>query len=269
MCGIITQLFLITDMLSILGLGFALGLKHALDADHLVAVSTIVSERKGLLSSSMVGILWGLGHTASLFVVGILIIALQIQIHEKVSLALEFCVAAMLIVLGGRVLWKLSRGGKYHLHIHSHGGTEHIHAHFHDPDELHSEKHQAQEHSHNMRLGDRLSEAIKNVIPSRSMRLRSILVGLVHGLAGSGALMLLVLSTIPSPVLGLVYIGIFGIGSMAGMLLMSTLISIPFVASANMSAKVNLMIRGAAGLLSVGFGLILAWQIGYVDGLFQ
>ncbi len=256
-------------MLSILGLGFALGLKHALDADHLVAVSTIVSERKGLLSSSIVGMLWGLGHTASLFVVGMLIVTLQMQIPEKVSLALEFSVAAMLVLLGGRVLWKLSHGGKYHLHVHSHGGMEHIHAHFHDSDELHREQYPDREHSHNMRIGNRLSEAIKNIIPSRSMRLRSILVGLLHGLAGSGALMLLVLTTIPSRVVGLVYIGIFGIGSMAGMLLMSTLISIPFVVSANMSARLNLIIRGAAGLLSLWFGLVLGWQIGFVDGLFR
>ena len=246
--------------LSVLGLGFILGLKHALDADHLVAVSTIVSERKGFMSSSIVGALWGLGHTASLLIVGLLVIALHIQIPEKVALGMEFAVAAMLVGLGINVIWKLIRGGKFHYHAHSHADHKHSHPH------LHAHQH-AGEHDHTRprllfrRFPERLMQNISN-------GKRSILIGMVHGMAGSAALMLIVLATIPSRTLALAYIGIFGLGSIGGMFVMSTLIGIPFVITAHTSQKVNILVRGISGVLSVGFGLFLAWQIAFADGLF-
>ena len=249
-----------TSAFSILILGFVLGLKHALDADHLVAVSTIVSERKGFLSSSIVGALWGLGHTASLFVVGIIVIALHIQIPDRIAQGMEFAVAIMLVGLGINVLWKLARGGKLHLHIHEHSNHTHIHPHIHANDHSHEIK-----HSHHSLPSLFTLEHLKNHIGNGK---RSIFIGMVHGLAGSAALMLIVLTTIPSRALALSYVVIFGLGSVGGMFLMSTVVGLPFIFTANKSAVLNKLVRGIAGTVSVAFGIFLAWQIGIVNGLF-
>jgi high-affinity nickel permease len=256
--------------LSILGLGFVLGLKHALDSDHLIAVSTIVSERKGFLSSSIVGLFWGLGHTASLLIVGLVMIALHIQIPEKVAQGMEFAVAAMLIALGINVIVKLIRGGTIHVHVHSHKHHPHMHPHIHSHDELHAHE---VDYSHihlgiSSEVSKRVSEVITRIVPSGVSGLRPVLIGMVHGLAGSAALMLAVLATINSPSLALLYIGVFGLGSVGGMLVMSTLIGIPFVLTAARSDRLNLVVRGLSGIISVGFGLFYAWQIGFVGGLF-
>jgi high-affinity nickel permease len=237
-----------------------LGLKHALDADHLVAVSTIVGERKGFLSSSIVGAMWGIGHTASLFIVGLCVIALRLRIPEQIAEGMEFSVALMLVFLGANVLLKLLRGGKLHTHVHTHGDHIHIHPH------IHEHSHATIEGSahHLVRLP--FARWMKSVREQIGHGKRSIFIGMVHGMAGSAALMLLVLATIPSPVFGLVYILVFGIGSIGGMLLMSMLIGVPFIFSARGSERINLGLRGIAGMMSVLFGLYLAWQIG--DRLF-
>lgn len=248
--------------LSILGLGFVLGLRHALDADHLVAVSTIVSERKGFLSSSIVGALWGIGHTFSLFVVGLLVVALQIQIPGRVAQGMEFAVAVMLVVLGGNVLWKLLKGGALHMHEHEHDGHHHVHPHLHE--HQHGPEH-GLEHSHHPA---RYSRFLDRITAHMGKGKRSIIIGMVHGMAGSAALMLIVLAAIPSPMLGILYIAIFGVGSMGGMFIMSTLIGIPFVVTAQRSQRLNLLVRGIAGVVSLLFGLFLAWQIGFVERLF-
>ncbi len=248
--------------ISVLGLGFVLGLKHALDADHLIAVSTIVSERKGFLSSSIVGALWGIGHTLSLLLVGCLVIALQFQIPERVALAMEFAVAAMLIILGLNVLWKLYRGEMIHVHVHEHHGHKHVHPHIHPFRFVHQHTNDASHHQ--TTKPSLLERMLKHVNTSK----RSILIGMVHGVAGSAALMLIVLATIPSTSLALTYIGVFGVGSIGGMFVMSTLVGIPFVFTANKSFLLNRIVRGLAGTISVLFGLFLAWQIGFVDGLF-
>ena len=232
-----------TGVVSILVLGFVLGLKHALDADHLVAVSTIVSEKKGFWGSSLVGALWGLGHTASLLVVGLIVIAFHFQIPPKIALAMEFSVALMLILLGANVLWKVYKGGTFHVHTHEHHDHVHIHPHVHEHG---SER----EHNHAAGVGK-----------------KPFFVGMVHGMAGSAALMLLVLATISSRALALLYIGIFGIGSVGGMFLMSALIGLPF-AFTQKHARLNTIVRVTAGAVSVCFGLFLVWQIGFSEGLF-
>jgi ABC-type nickel/cobalt efflux system permease component RcnA len=223
-----------TASFSILALGFTLGLKHALDADHLVAVSTIVSGRRGILGSSVVGGLWGLGHTLSLVVVGLLVIALHIRIPERVAMGMEFTVALMLVILGVNVLRKM-REGRGHVHTHAHGGISLAHG-----------------HPHGALSGGK----------------RSVFIGMVHGLAGSAALMLVVLTTIPSPGLAMTYIAVFGFGSVGGMMLMSTLLGLPFALTAGKFESFNSVIRGISGAVSVGFGLFLAWQIGILQGLF-
>lgn len=233
--------------ISVLGLGFVLGLKHATEADHLAAVSTIVSERKSLLGSSLVGGLWGLGHTIALFIAGIVVILLHLKISERTAMALEFGVALMLVALGVNALRKVWRGGALHLHAHQHGDHQHAHLHVHDA------VNSSEPHTHH---GLKFSA-------------RPLLVGLVHGLAGSAALMLLVLSAIASPWVGMLYIVIFGVGSIGGMMIMSALVGLPVHLTAGRFARANVLIRGLAGVFSFGFGLTMIYQIGYVDGLFR
>jgi hypothetical protein len=233
---------------SVLALGLVFGLKHAVEADHLAAVSTIVSERKSLISSSLVGGLWGIGHTISLLIAGVAVILLHIEIGEKLALALEFGVALMLIALGMNVIRKLARSeARLHFHTHGHGGRVHCHPHMHD-----------------RALRD-------NSTTHHSLRLskRPLLVGMMHGLAGSAALMLLVLSTISSPLVGMTYISVFGIGSIGGMMLMSALVSLPLRLTADRFTRANLTLRGIAALFSLGFGLFMVYEIGFVDGLFH
>ncbi len=232
------------QVISILGVGFVLGLRHALDADHLIAVSTIVGERKGFWNSSMIGAAWGLGHTASLLFVGMLVVAFHLRIPEKVAMAMEFAVALMLIMLGANVLWKIKRGATFHVHTHEHHHHLHIHPHVH-------EVNNKQQHTHE-------HHAV-------NISKKPFFVGMVHGMAGSAALMLLVLATIPSRVLAFLYIAIFALGSVGGMFLMSALISLPFSMTSKYE-KLNNIVRTSAGVMSMCFGLFYAWQIGFVEG---
>jgi MFS family permease len=232
---------------SALAFGFVLGLKHAVEVDHLAAVSTIVSERKSLLSSLLVGGLWGVGHTISLLIAGIFVILLHVEISARMALALEFLVGLMLVALGANALRKLWRGGHLHLHVHQHGGRAHIHPHIHDG------KPETDTHTHHgLRPG-----------------MRPLFVGMVHGLAGSAALMLLVLSTIQTPLIGLVYIVVFGLGSIGGMMLMSALVSLPLYLTATRFTRANVAMRGLAGLFSLSFGLFVIYQIGVAGSLFR
>jgi nickel/cobalt exporter len=232
-------------LIATLGLGFILGLKHALDADHIVAVSTIVSEHKSIFKSSLIGTFWGLGHTASLLLVGLVVILLRLTIPAKVALLMEFGVAVMLVLLGANIIWKVFHGTRVHVHTYEHHGITHSHLHVHEG--------RKEEHKHNHLI---------------SFGKKPFLVGLVHGVAGSAALMLLVLATLPSPLAGLIYILIFGIGSVGGMLIMSSLIGLPFVLTANRFVPLNERIKAVAGLMSVAFGIFLGWEIGIVEGLF-
>lgn len=218
--------------LAVLGIGFVLGLQHAIEADHLAAVSTIVSEKKNLLTASLVGGLWGVGHTISLFVVGVLVILLKLQISEAVEARLEAAVGVMLVLLGLNALRKLF-ASKVHAHVHSHGEREHVH--------FHSHRNEPTESHH------RFSS-------------RSIVIGMVHGLAGSAALMLLIIPTISSPVVGLLYIIIFGIGSIGGMMAMSFLIGLPIHFTANKFEFLNKGIRLCAGLFSLGLGAFIFYE---------
>src|SRR5437016_5894196 len=224
--------------LSVLGLGFVLGLKHALDPDHMVAVSTIVSESKSVKRSSLVGMFWGVGHTMSLLCAGIVVIALKVQISERVALWMEFAVALMLIFLGLKAMLKPLLGWRIHVHQHAHGGSSHSHVHLHRPSEEH-----AHQHRHLIRSGA-----------------RPFLVGMVHGMAGSAALMILVLATIPSALAGLIYIAVFGLGSVGGMLIMSSLISLPFIFTRQRFNVLSEGLQLAVGLFSLSFGLFLTWQ---------
>lgn len=223
--------------ISILFFGFLLGLKHAVEADHLAAVSTIVAERKNLLSSTVIGGFWGVGHTLSLLIIGALVIFLKLQISETVEARLEAVVGVMLVALGINALRKLGQAEKIHVHTHEHEGREHTHIHTH---EKASEK---EETHHFLRLSP-----------------RSILIGMVHGIAGSAGLMLLIVPTISSPAVALSYILIFGIGSIAGMMIMSLLIGLPIHLTAGRFAALNKTILAAAGIFSFGLGLFIIYE---------
>ena len=225
-------------LIRLLGLGLILGLRHALDPDHIAAVSTIVSESRSVRRSSLVGAIWGLGHTMSLLIAGVLVIALKVQISDRVALWMEFAVALMLILLGLKAMLKPLRGWRIHVHQHAHSGSSHNHVHLHRPSEEH-----AHQHRHLIRSGA-----------------RPFLVGMVHGMAGSAALMILVLATIPSALAGLIYIAVFGLGSVGGMLIMSSLMSLPFIFTRTRFNVLSEGLQVAVGLFSLSFGLFLTWQ---------
>jgi len=241
--------FVSASAFSILGLGLVFGLKHATEADHIIAVSTIVSEHRKLLRAALVGALWGLGHTVSLVIVGVIVLALKVAIPENFAGWLEFAVAIMIIVLGLMALRRAlrSRHSSFHIHRHDHGLLEHSHLHFHEgevnPD--------SGSHSHGvLRLG-----------------LKPVIVGAVHGLAGSAALTLLVLTQIASPLLGFFYLVTFGIGSILGMLFMSGLIGLPFVLSSRGMGRFQYQLQLLAGILSIVFGIWYGYETGIVSGI--
>ncbi|MBA2341058.1 MAG: hypothetical protein H0V88_11725 [Pyrinomonadaceae bacterium] len=243
--------------MAVLGLGLIFGLKHATEVDHVVAVSTIVSEHRSIFRAALVGGLWGIGHTASLVVVGIVVLALRIAIPERIANWLEFGVALMIIGLGASALARaLRRRGDVHLHTHKHDGMTHSHVHFHE--------HDAAEHDAEH---DNLS--VSHSHAAKRIGVKPLIVGAVHGLAGSAALTLLVLTQISSALLGLVYLLVFGFGSIIGMLLMSSIIGLPFAFSARKLTGFNYGLQTLAGLLSIAFGLTYAYQTGIASGLLK
>ena len=226
--------------LGLLAVGFVLGLRHALDVDHLAAVSTLVSQRRSLWSSSLVGAIWGLGHTASLLAVGVLVIGLHTAIPPAVAHALELGVAVMLIGLGANLLRTVLRGDTIHHHAHTHDGHHHVHPHVHP-------------------VGTGADVGHHHV---RGAGRRPFLVGLMHGLAGSAGLMLVVLATIPSPALAVAYLVVFGVGSIGGMMAMSALLGVPLLLANERFARAETVVQSTAALGSITVGVLLAWQMG-------
>ncbi len=207
--------------LSILGIGFLLGVRHATDADHVVAISTIVTQQKKLKSASIIGVLWGIGHTITVFIVGGAIIIFHVVIPPRVELFLEFTVAIALVILGIRNLFMPE-------------DRPHTHTHFHDLDPF----------------------------------FRPLAIGIIHGLAGSASIALLILGSIKSPQVAILYLVIFGLGTMIGMMVITTLIGIPIIIAADKYQKLNRYITIMSGILSLVFGLYLAYEIGVTQHLF-
>ncbi len=231
---------------ALLALGLVFGLKHATEVDHVVAVSTIVSEHRNVLRSALVGGLWGVGHTASLLVIGVLVLVFRVTIPMPVTYWLEFVVAMMIITLGVMAVVRvLRKRPDIHLHRHTHDGQSHEHIHFHDQGTEHeTELHAANTpHSH----------------ATSQIGLKPLLVGAIHGLAGSTALTLLVLAQTQSLSLGFLYLAMFGIGSTIGMLVMSGLIGLPFALSGRGLTNINYGLQAAGGCLSVAFGFWYAY----------
>jgi ABC-type nickel/cobalt efflux system permease component RcnA len=240
--------FTSVGVFALLALGLVFGLKHATEVDHVVAVSTIVSEHRSVLRSALVGGLWGMGHTASLIIVGVLVLVFRVAIPQRVANWLEFGVALMIIALGVLAITRvLRKRADIHLHRHSHDGQSHVHVHFHE---------QGTEHARAL-SSDASSTPHSHAIAR--IGFKPLLVGAMHGLAGSAALTLLVLTQIQSISLGVLYLGLFGLGSTAGMLLMSGLIGLPFALSGRRLTSINYGLQTAAGALSIAFGLWYAY----------
>jgi len=267
-----------TAPLGIALLGLLIGMRHATDPDHVIAVTTIVSRERRLTAASRVGIVWGLGHTLTVLVVGAAIIIFKIAIPIRLGLAMEFAVAIVLILLGLGAFASLvelvvrhitgtpravDQPLVVHSHAHGHGFGPHRHPHVHpDSGEHHRPEQVALHHEHSLPVGALSSFAIRRPL------LRSFDIGLVHGLAGSAAIALLVLSAIPQPLWATLYLGIFCLGTIVGMGLITTAIATPFAVAAQRMSWMHQSLVTGSGLLSFGFGLFLAYQLGIVDHLF-
>ncbi|HLX07171.1 MAG TPA: urease accessory protein [Thermoanaerobaculia bacterium] len=226
-------------MTSLLLLGLLLGMRHALEADHVAAVASLATRSRNVRGTVLQGVAWGFGHTITLLAVGGVCLALRAAIPQRLAAALEGAVGVMLLLLGADVLRRLRRG-RIHLHAHRHDdGTVHLHAHRHAPAEVHD----PHRHEHTHRAG----------FPSRAL-----LVGLVHGMAGSAALLMVAVTTLSSVWLGVVYIAVFGAGSILGMAVLAAVISLPLQGTAR---NLTPWYHGIEALVGVGTILVGGWVL--------
>lgn len=249
---------------AILFLGLLLGVRHAFDPDHLVAVTTIVSEYRNPLRAIWVGVSWGLGHTTTLFLVGALLLVVKVPMPERLTLLFESLVGVVLVVLGVQVFLSFRRR-HVHLHPHSHGEEAHLHFHSHAGTPAHAH--------HRLGWNNLAQFLIAGIIPGEHrreglrgslrpfFRVKSYVVGTIHGLAGSAALMLLVLASLESRWVGVWYILIFGLGSVGSMGLVTLFLTLPFSASARLP-WLNRVVQSAAGTLGILFGLFMIYEVG-------
>jgi ABC-type nickel/cobalt efflux system permease component RcnA len=263
-------------------LGLLLGMRHATDPDHVIAITTILSREHRIAAAARIGVIWGLGHTLTVLIVGATIIVFNIAIPTRLGLAMEFGVAVMLILLGVGAASSIVRritghdGADsicdsdslvMHSHQHTHSSATHTHPHIH----LDSHDH----HPHpdaaacSLHKESDLMDDMPLSFAARRPLLRSFSVGLIHGLAGSAAIALLVLTAIPQPLWATLYLTIFCLGTIIGMGLVTTAIAAPFIFASRRLSWLHQGFVTSAGLLSFGFGLLLAYQIGVVDGLFS
>ena len=257
-------------LLSIIALGFLLGMRHATDPDHVIAVSTIVSRRRSIKQAAMIGGVWGIGHTLTILLVGGGIILFGWVIPTRIGLSMEFSVGLMLILLGilnltGILQWISNAFSPAHqdgssgaLYSRPRSRFDFAYTHLHSP-ETHTHGPTQTPHSWLDRHFGRLG--LYNA-------LRPLVVGLVHGLAGSAAVALLVLTTIRDPKWAVAYLLLFGIGTIAGMMLITSAMGVPFAYAEKHLSQMSKGMRIASGLISLGFGLFIVYQIGLVSGLF-
>jgi len=258
------------NLLTVIGVGFLLGTRHATDPDHVIAVTTIVSRQRSIRHAGLIGILWGLGHTITILFVGAAIILFNLAIPPRIGLTMELAVGLMLIFLGvlnltGVTQWvtetfmpAYSHGGVIHSHSHTHAEDDHAHIHGHHP-EVH------------LHLEQKPTGPFQKVLARVGLYqlLRPLAIGIVHGLAGSAAVALLVLTTIRDPRWAIAYLLVFGVGTIAGMMLITMIIGAPFAYTRKRFAPFNRGLAVVSGLVSVAFGLFVTFQIGFVDGLFK
>ena len=264
--------FMAIGLLSIVALGFVLGMRHATDADHVIAVTTIVSRQGSVRNATLIGALWGVGHSLTICVVGTAIIVFHVLIPPRVGLAMELCVGLMLVFLGvlnltGALQWICSRltpGGRQHREFPSAGSS---------PAAPHDEA--SLDYSAVLREEGQSPGWFDRAFGKNLDRLgiyqflRPLVVGVVHGLAGSAAVSLLVLATIQNPYWDAVYLLVFGLGTITGMAAVTAALAVPIAYSSLRFDRVNRKLAVASGLLSLGFGLVISWQIGITGGLFS
>jgi high-affinity nickel permease len=229
-------------MFGILSLGFLLGMQHALEADHIAAVSSIAARRSDVRDIVKHGLTWGLGHTLTLFVFASAAILLGHAIPDTLARPIEAAVGVMLIGLGTHVLWRLWRD-RVHFHQHRHGdGTRHIHVHSH--------------------AGETTAHGLSAHAHAHGFRWRTLLVGLMHGMAGSAALLVLAVSQAASPATAVAYVLLFGLGSMLGMGALSAVIAVPLAVSARWLTWANRGLQGAVGVVTIAVGVGTVWGAG-------
>lgn len=258
------------NFVAIVAMGFFLGMRHATDPDHVIAVTTIVTRQRRISRAALTGMFWGVGHTLTIFLVGALIILFNVAIPARIGLSMEFSVGLMLVVLGLMNVSSFSRAlqqqdsdaehhGTVHSHAHSHGDYVHTHPHAHSP-----ESHPHDPNRTPVSILDRLFGRI-----GIYQQLRPLLIGIVHGLAGSAAVALLVLTTIRDPRWAVAYLLVFGVGTIAGMMLITMSLASAFNFFSRRKLKFSRGLGLASGLLSLGFGLVIAYQMGIASGLFS
>jgi hypothetical protein len=267
----------VASLASLLFLGFFLGMRHATDADHVVAIATIVSRQRTLRGSALIGGAWGVGHTLTILVVGGAIILFGVVIPARVGLAMEFAVGIMLVLLGLLTLTGMSRvireaaGARAGMAVHSHDPIVHAypheHAHAHgDYVHQHAHGHGADDHGHrdDQTPLARMDRQLGGL--TLYQWLRPLVVGIVHGLAGSAAVALLVLAAVRDPGWAMAYLLLFGAGTIIGMMVITMALAAPFAFSWTRLPRFNWQLRVASGLISFGFGLLLIYDIGFADG---
>lgn len=252
-------------IVSVILLGLLLGLQHATDPDHVAAVATIVSRRPRFSSGALVGAFWGFGHTLTIVGVGSAVILLNLTISHTVGLSLELAVAVMLVLLGSlRLVWTFK--GRDHVHpehleaAHDHAAGPAFHSHAHTHDGI------AHTHPH-LHPSRRVLEALQSVGVAQA--LRSVGIGIVHGLAGSAAVALLVLSTIKNPYWAAAYLLVFGAGTVLGMMGITAAMTVPFTLTVNRFVWLNRALAFGTGAVSLCLGVFLIYQIGFVERLFR
>lgn len=258
------------SLATVILLGFFLGMRHASDPDHVIAVTNIVSQCRRVTHGALIGILWGSGHTLTILLVGSAMILFGVVIPPRIGLSMELCVALMLIILGILSLSGIiqprnqvpTKTGELHnlshSHHHSHGDYVHSHLHSHAPG---THGHEEEETPLSW-LARTFGEM------GLFQLLRPILVGIVHGLAGSAAVTLLVLTTIRRPQWAIAYLLVFGFGTIVGMMVITATISVPIAYGGNNFGRFQRYLRISSGLVSFIFGIVLGYQIGFVSGLF-
>jgi hypothetical protein len=259
------------NVVSFLFLGLLLGMRHATDADHVIAIATIVSRERSVAGSALIGAAWGVGHTVTVMAVGAAIIVFEVIIPPRLGMSMEFAVGIMLVLLGVLALTGMGRAGgaahahagvpgvhklDVHDHLHAHGDYLHRHPHGHGPG--------AHGHADEQTPLARLDCGLGRI--AFYNWLRPFVVGLVHGLAGSAAIALMILSIIREPVAALGYLLLFGLGTIVGMMLITLILSAPFTFTAVNLPKFNWRLRVASGLVSFAFGVVLIYGIGFAEG---
>jgi hypothetical protein len=259
-----------TALFAIVLLGFFLGMRHATDPDHVIAVTTIVSRERTMLHAALIGAFWGVGHTVTILGVGSAIILFNLTIPPRLGMSMELSVGLMLILLGVMNLTGLMRRAIEWITIrrldpsaHSHVILGRLLIHTHDDA---GEPEFAGPETTSGEVSQRRPQWLRKL--GLFHIARPLTVGIVHGLAGSAAVALLVMTTIHRPSWAIGYLLVFGLGTIAGMMLITAAIALPFAYTLQHFVRLNRGLAMASGMLSVSFGLFLCYQIGFVDGLF-